>query len=223
MSDSPEPELGLQAPAAAQAPAPRGRTAGLLLAAGAGRRLGRGPKALLCHHGATLVEHVADAMLAGGCDRVTVVTGAGARDVAEALRSRSAVRCVENPDWPGGMGTSLRRGLEAIGCGVDILVMPVDRPGVSAGEIERVIRSHHPGGITAAAHRDRTGHLRRGHPVLFDALWTGAAAAAAHGDVGARELLSTQRELVRLVDCSDLDDGVDVDEPGDLTRLTHWP
>lgn len=198
----------------------RVRPEGLLLAAGAGHRLGRGPKALLRHCGVTLVEYVTDAMLAGGCARVTVACGAGAGEVAEALSPRPAVHCVENPGWPAGMGTSLRRGLEAIGVGVDVLVMPVDRPGTSASEIERVIDAHRPDGITAAAHRDHIGDLRRGHPVLFDARWTGAAAAAAHGDVGARDLLTAQREFVQVVDCSDLDDGGDVDEPRDLERLT---
>ncbi|WP_295652009.1 nucleotidyltransferase family protein [uncultured Dietzia sp.] len=200
-------------------PIRREQPEGLLLAAGEGRRLGRGPKALLRHGGVTLAEHVADAMLAGGCGRVTVVTGAGAREVAEALESLRDVRCIENPDWSAGMGTSLRCGLEALGPGVNVLVMPVDRPGVSATAVERVIHAHGPGGITAAAHRDPGGRLRRGHPVLFAARWTGDAAAAAHGDVGARGLLSTQYELVRLVDCSDLDDGADVDTPDDLTRL----
>lgn len=197
----------------------RARPQGLLLAAGAGRRLDRGPKALLRHRGVTLVEYVTDAMLAGGCGRVTVVSGAGVGEVVEALRPQPAVCCVENPDWSTGMGTSLRRGLEAIGAGVDVLVMPVDRPGISAAEIGRVIDAHCPDGITAAAHRDHTGHLRRGHPVLFDARWTGAAAAAAYGDVGARDLLTAQRDLVQVVDCSDLDDGTDIDEPRDLERL----
>lgn len=189
------------------------------MAAGAGRRLGRGPKALLRHRGVTLVEHVVDAMLAGGCGNVTVVCGAGAERVLEVLGSRAAVHCVVNRDWDAGMGTSLRRGLEVIGTGVDVLVMPVDRPGVIPEEIRRVIVAHHQGSITAAVHRDHTGQLRRGHPVLFDAGWTGAAVAAAHGDVGARDLLTAHREIVQLVDCSDLDDGADVDEPRDLARL----
>ena len=46
------------------------------------------------------------------------------------------------------------------------------------------------------------------------------AAAAAHGDVGARDLLEMHSAVVDLVDCSDLDDGADVDVPKDLHRLT---
>jgi len=55
--------------------------------------------------------------------------------------------------------------------------------------------------------------------VLLGARWTGPAAAAAHADVGARDLLRAQHEIVQLVDCSDLDDGGDLDAPADLWRL----
>ena len=116
-------------------------------------------------------------------------------------------------------GTSLRTGLAAIGPGRDVLVTPVDRPGMCAAEVARVLAAHRPGGITAAAHREASGGLRRGHPVLFDAALTTAAAEAAHADVGARDLLRARRDHVQLVDCTDLDDGADLDLPEDLWRL----
>ena len=55
--------------------------------------------------------------------------------------------------------------------------------------------------------------------MLFDAKWTPYAAAAAHEDVGARDLLEAHSSAVDLVDCTDLDDGTDIDEPEDLPRL----
>lgn len=192
---------------------------GLVLAAGAGTRLGRGPKALLPFEGTTLVERVVRVLLDGGCAEVVAVTGAGAAQVAAALAPLPAVRCVENGQWSTGMGSSLRAGLEAAGPEADVLVTPVDRPGLSAAGVARVIAAHRPDGITAAAHRDAEGRLRRSHPVLFAAAWTAPAAAAAHDDVGARDLLSAQRHRVQLVDCSDLEDGGDLDSPADLWRL----
>lgn len=192
---------------------------GLLLAAGAGTRLGLGPKALVPARGATLVEHTARALREGGCAEVVVVTGAGGRRVDGALAGLTGVRCVHNPSWRKGMGGSLRLGLQTIGSGHEVLVCPVDRPGLRAEEVARVIASHRPEEITAAAHRADTGRLRRGHPVLLGARWTAAAAAAAHDDVGARDLLRAQHEIVQLVDCSDLDDGGDLDAPADLWRL----
>lgn len=197
---------------------------GLVLAAGAGARLGRGPKALLPFAGATLVEHIAGELLAGGCGSVVAVLGAGADRAAAALSALAGrVRPVVNPAWATGMASSLRVGLATIGSGRDVLVTPVDRPGLCAAEVRRVLDTHEPGGITAAAHRGATGQLRRGHPVLFAARWTAAAAEAAHDDVGARPLLAAERELVRLVDCSDLEDGGDVDAPADLARLGDAP
>ncbi|MGJ5724090.1 hypothetical protein ACSBQT_06925 [Brevibacterium sp. H602] len=100
------------------------------------------------------------------------------------------------------------------------MVTPVDRPGICAAEVARLIAAHRPRAITAAGHCDANGSLHRGHPVLFDESWTSQAAAAAHSDVGARDLLATHRSVVDLVDCSDLDDGADVDVPKDLHRLT---
>ena len=46
-----------------------------------------------------------------------------------------------------------------------------------------------------------------------------AAAEAAHADMGARDLLRARRDQVQLVDCTDLDDGADLDLPEDLRRL----
>lgn len=193
--------------------------AALVLAAGAGRRLGCGPKALLQINGVPLIHSLTDALLSGGCSDITVVTGAQAEEVETAILDRPRVHVAHNPDWTAGMGSSLRCGLQAIGTDRNILVTPVDRPGINAAEVARIIAAHHPGRITAAAHRDPTGRLQRGHPVLFDAVWTAAAAASAHNDVGARELLLAHHDTVALLDCSDLDDGADIDIPADLCRL----
>ncbi|MYW10849.1 NTP transferase domain-containing protein, partial [Streptomyces sp. SID2563] len=55
--------------------------AGLLLAAGGGRRLGGRPKALLEHRGRPLVEHALRTLREGGCGPVHVVLGASADEV----------------------------------------------------------------------------------------------------------------------------------------------
>ncbi|WP_396278629.1 NTP transferase domain-containing protein [Glutamicibacter creatinolyticus] len=196
---------------------------GLVLAAGAGRRLGRGPKALLQIDGVPLVAALAGTLLAGGCSEIVVVTGAGAEDVAKALAGEARVRTVHNPGWRQGMGTSLRCGLQAIGPHRNVMVTPVDRPGITAAEVGRIIAAHRPGRITAAAHQDPDGRLRRGHPVLFDVSWCPAASAAAHADVGARKLLSHRGDVVDLIDCSDLEDGADLDVPADLARWVGSP
>ena len=86
------------------------RTAGLVLAAGAGRRYGS-PKALVRLGDRLLVERAADLLAAGGCDPVLVVLGAAADEV---LATAALPETVLNPDWATGMGSSLRAGLAAL-------------------------------------------------------------------------------------------------------------
>jgi len=75
--------------------------AGLLLAAGAGRRLGR-PKALVRFDGALLVERGVRLLHDGGCDPVIVVLGAAADEVMERA-DLAGVRVVRNEAWESGM------------------------------------------------------------------------------------------------------------------------
>ena len=88
------------------------RTAGLLLAAGAGRRYGM-PKALVERDGRLLVERGLATLRTGGCDPVVVVLGAAADEV-RAHADLSGAYVVYNPDWADGMGSSLRTGLAAL-------------------------------------------------------------------------------------------------------------
>ena len=92
-------------------PGGRVSTVGLVLAAGAGRRMG-GPKALvrLTDGGPTLVETAVARVLEGGCDRVVVVVGAAAEQAA-ALVAGTGAEVVLADDWDEGMGASLRAGL----------------------------------------------------------------------------------------------------------------
>src|SRR6478736_2593003 len=89
-----------------------GGTTAVLLAAGAGTRLGLGPKALLRFRGRTLVEVLADMLLEGGCREVVTVLGADAAAV-RAATDLSRHKVIENPDWESGMGSSFRAGVAA--------------------------------------------------------------------------------------------------------------
>ena len=83
-------------------------TTGLLLAAGAGRRMGR-PKALVEDWLVRAVGVLRD----GGCAQVVVVLGAAA-DEARLLLEGQDVEVVVAGDWDEGMGASLRAGLAAL-------------------------------------------------------------------------------------------------------------
>ncbi|MFJ5832741.1 NTP transferase domain-containing protein [Streptomyces sp. NPDC093089] len=192
--------------------------AGLLLAAGGGRRLGGRPKALLTHRGRPLVEHAVGVLRAAGCSVVHVVLGASAGIVRERAELGGCV-VVENPEWREGMGSSLRAGLASLAAdprGVDAaLVVLVDQPGIGAEAVARVRAAYGSRDSLVAASYD--GH--RGHPVLFGAgHWAGIAESAV-GDRGARDYLAAHRDAITPVDCSDVAEPYDIDTEADLSHL----
>ncbi|MEW2805880.1 nucleotidyltransferase family protein [Streptomyces massasporeus] len=190
--------------------------AGLLLAAGGGRRLGGRPKALLPHHGRPLVEHAVRTLREGGCGSVHVVLGARAGDV----RARAALPgcvLVDNPDWEQGMGSSLRAGLASLaGTGARAaLVSLVDQPGIGPEAVARVLAAYEGEESLASAAYDGV----RGHPVLFGAAHWAGIAATATGDRGARAYLKEHRTTLALVECGDVARPFDIDTEADLTHL----
>lgn len=186
-----------------------GRCAGLLLAAGAGRRFGR-PKALVELHGEPLLLRALRVLADGGCDPLQVVLGARAGEARALLPDPSIA--VEAPDWATGMGASLRTGLRALPSDADaVLVHLVDLPGIGAEVIARLRALATPDVVARACYDGVPGH-----PVLFGRRWWTEIADSARGDRGARDWLADRPDLL-LVDCSDLGSGADVDTPSDLT------
>uniref|UniRef100_UPI0013020E27 nucleotidyltransferase family protein n=1 Tax=Amycolatopsis lexingtonensis TaxID=218822 RepID=UPI0013020E27 len=94
-------------------PATGPQVAGLLLAAGAGRRFG-GPKALAELDGEPLVRRALRTLTAAGCTPIRVVLGAAADQVRPLLPDPEAAVFAE--DWQTGMGASLRAGDRSRGC-----------------------------------------------------------------------------------------------------------
>lgn len=173
---------------------------GLLLAAGAGRRMGR-PKALVD----TWLVDAVTALRDGGCESVVVVLGASAEE-AGALLLGYDVGVVVAEHWAEGMGASLRSGLAGLDASwAAALVTLVDLPDVGADVVRRMLDRPVGSETLARAAYDGT----PGHPVLLGrAHWAGVIESAT-GDRGARTYLG-QRE-VELVECGDLASGRDVD------------
>lgn len=192
------------------------QVAGLLLAAGGGRRLGGRPKALLEHRGRPLIENAVGVLRAAGCTRVHVVLGARADAVRERARLEGCV-LVDNPAWEQGMGSSLRAGLESLsGTGARAaLVSLVDQPGIGAEAYARVLGAYTSPECLVSAAYDGV----RGHPVLFgSAHWAGVAATAT-GDRGARAYLKEHAGRITLVECGDVARPYDIDTVEDLHHL----
>ncbi|MGH3445315.1 MAG: nucleotidyltransferase family protein, partial [Nocardioidaceae bacterium] len=181
--------------------------AGLLLAAGAGRRMG-GPKALLrAADGVSMLDRTVDVLFRGGCDSVSVVLGAGADQARELLdgdgwTADPPVTVVEATDWDEGMSASLRAGVASFNGEVSAaLVMLVDLPDVGAPVVRRVLAA-------GASPRDlarATYDGKPGHPVLLGRDHWSQVLGVAVGDKGARDYLAGAS--VRLVECGDLATG----------------
>ena len=177
--------------------------AGLLLAAGAGSRMGM-PKALVRDaDGTSWLRRSVAALTDGGCDAVTVVLGARA-DEARALVP-DGVTVVVADEWADGMSASLRAGLAAMDDADAVVLTLVDLPDVTAEVVRRVVAQGAGRATLSRAAYDG----RPGHPVVLGRdHWAGVAASAT-GDQGARPYLAAHD--VALVECGDLATGDDRD------------
>lgn len=180
---------------------------GLLLAAGAGSRMGR-PKALVADADGPWLPRSVRVLRSGGCEAVTVVLGAAA-DEALPLVADLGVRVVRAADWEAGMSASLAAGLRALdvpGEEVAALVHLVDLPDVGPAVVSRLLEGAGASSLARAVYDGRPGH-----PVLLGREhWPGVLTGLA-GDEGAKEYLSRHGAL--LVECGDLASGHDVDRP----------
>jgi molybdenum cofactor cytidylyltransferase len=182
------------------------RTAAVLLAAGASRRLGA-PKQLLADaQGDLLLARLVREAHLGGCAPVIVVTGAHADGVREVL-VRSTARLVHNPGWEDGMASSIRAGLGVLPAYVAAAVlMACDQPAVTGSHLREMLRRHaRHGGRVVSTYEQVAG---------IPALWPRddwPALAALQGDQGARRLLRGDEDQVELPGgARDLDTSDDV-------------
>lgn len=188
--------------------------AGLVLAAGAGRRMG-GPKALLrlTASGPSLVESTISRLHDSGVGEVHVVVGHSAESVR--LRAERVGGVVaEAQDWGEGMGASLRRGIDALGAtgARAMILMLVDLPDVGASVHTRLLASVEGELDDALVRAAFDG--RAGHPVLIGRNHWRLIRHHAVGDHGARTYFDSHPP--HLVECGDLATGRDIDRPDDL-------
>ena len=175
--------------------------AGLVLAAGEGRRFGA-PKAAAVVAGERLVDRAVRVLAEGGCSPVLVILGAWVGSVPGS-------EVVVNDDWRRGMGSSLACGLDALRPRREVdrvLVTLVDLPGLTAEAVRLLLAVD--GELAAATYEGR-----RGHPVLLGRdHWDGAAATAV-GDTGARAYLAAHASRLTLVEVGEVASGDDLDRP----------
>jgi CTP:molybdopterin cytidylyltransferase MocA len=188
---------------------------GVVLAGGAGTRLGR-PKAAVRFEGQLLVERAVETLRDAGCAEVVVVLGAEAEQVRSDA-DLGGVRVVVNEQWTDGMSTSLRAGLAACEAAPAAIVVLVDQPGVTPAVVRRLIETWSAGDrpVVVATY---DGAAR--NPVLFGADVRSDVMASLPGDAGARSWLREHADLVAAVEVGDVGDSHDIDTPDDLSALS---
>ena len=206
------------------------RVGGLVLAAGAGSRMGNRPKCLLQLNGMSLLERQLQALSLAGVRPVGVVLGHHAeRILQEGVLTRWAAQQVRNPRPDDGHVSSLRIGLKALPAGLDVVVVALaDQPLIDVQAVQAL--------LAAFAQRPAGTQMLQpsvqglpGNPVVF----SGAVMAqilAGDEHMGARQWQQAHPEAVYRWETPHGHYRLDVDNETDrqaVAQLTgqslHWP
>ncbi|MBW8854004.1 MAG: NTP transferase domain-containing protein, partial [Bradyrhizobium sp.] len=182
----------------------------IVLAAGRSTRMG-GPNKLLAEiDGKKLVRIATEQALASRATGVIVVTGHQADLVEQALAGLN-VKFVRNPDFAGGLASSVKAGIAAVPENADgAIVCLGDMPLISAKLIDQLIETFAPdrGHLIAVPVSDG----RRGNPVLWSRRFF-KELMTLDGDVGARHLIAKHAEAVAEVPVDGQSAFLDIDTP----------
>lgn len=204
----------------------------VVLAAGAGSRLGGRPKALLELGGVPLILRQLVALSGAGVDEVVVVTGHHADAIEAAIRA-FPITLAHNPSPDDGQPTSVRIGLQALSPKLDaVIVALADQPMIGEQDITALIGAFKKRGdasMVVPRVLSEDGERLPGNPVIFDAAvreeWlTGSA------DLACRKWRLAHPERVSWFDTDNRRYRIDIDTPEDLERFEastghrlQWP
>jgi len=201
---------------------PRLRIGAVLLAAGAGRRMGRVAKPLIRLQGVPLITRHLVALSGASVDEVVVVTGYARDAVEQAVRSFS-VTLAHNEAHAEGQQGSVRVGLAALSGEFDaVIVVLADQPLIGASDLTELI----------GAFKKRTGgHVvvpvvqgQRGNPIVLDRV-AHAQILDSGTNLGCRHLIERQPELVYVHETANTRFVTDLDTVEDVRQLaerTGW-
>lgn len=189
--------------------------AGVILAGGASRRMGR-PKALLELGGETFLDRLIG-VFSESCIPVIVVLGHEAEHIRAGMRRAAEATVVVNPAPELGMLSSLQHGLKAVpSAAAGVLFGPVDCP-VETATVRRIAETYTAARGQALVVAPRHAG-RRGHPVLV-APAVAAELLALPESAQARDVIRRHENRAILVDVDDAGVAADINDPEAYRRL----
>jgi len=171
------------------ASSPEQRIAGLVLAAGASRRMGR-PKQLLPYGDGVLLDAVLATARASGFDQIVLALGGAETAVRQSVDTRGC-DVVGNPAFSAGCSSSIAAAIPALHPDTDVLVLLLgDQPGVSPGAVRRLLDGRGDAHLAVCRYDNGVGH-----PFAFDRSVL-PDLAALHGDKAVWKLLEQRAKEV---------------------------
>jgi molybdenum cofactor cytidylyltransferase len=159
---------------------------GLVLAAGASKRLGR-PKQLLPYHGTTLLDATLTVARTCGFDQLLVTVGGAAAEVKHMV-DFTGIEVVDNEAFTTGCSSSISAALEVVDeRSTGLVLMLGDQPGVQPETVRRLVSECASSPLGGCQYSDGRGHPFWFHRDVFGDLGT------LHGDKAVWKLLESGR------------------------------
>jgi molybdenum cofactor cytidylyltransferase len=198
------------------------RIGAVVLAAGAGRRMGGIAKPLIRLEGVSLIRRQLIALSGAGVDEVVVVTG-HARDAVEEQVQSFPVTLAHNAAHAEGRQGSVQVGLAALSGDFDaVLIVLADQPLIAASDLVELI---------SAFKKRPKGHIlvpvvnaQRGNPIVLDDA-ARAQILAGGTNLGCRHIIEREPELVHIHETANKRFVTDLDSVEDVEKLakrTGW-
>jgi molybdenum cofactor cytidylyltransferase len=163
--------------------------AGLVLAAGGSRRLGR-PKQLLPYRGATLLDAALGTARACGLDQLLVALGGAEQGVREQV-DLTGTDVVVNPSFGDGCSSSIAAAMAALDRRASVLVLLLgDQPGVRPRTVRSLLAGRGDAPLAVCRYEDGRGHPFAFGRAAFDDL------RALHGDKAVWKLLDQRADEI---------------------------